>query len=218
MLSRFMLIAVIGVLGCGGDDDGGEAIDGAPQVELTAEDILEMLLDVDGDGSGLDCDTVDGVDSADLARVTRRTVDVQPLSINVNGGGSNSPPFLGNAADQFIQFVFRVPPDAVPEQPIDVHLVGVTSGTPCGIVLAAQGMLYVGGGDIQPGSIEGGETVTISSSAYTPIKATIGPDAAGKMVPGDSIIISITRQGLDSSDTCPEGFVVNAAAVEYQGI
>jgi hypothetical protein len=189
-----------------------------PPAELTGEDILDKLLDVDGDGSSLDCDTLDGVDSPDLARVTKRVVDFPRPAFEIMGFEG---PVLANIAGATMTVRFRVPPDAAPDMPFDFLLVGDTgSGTPCGIVLDPSASVLVPGTSYAPltATIDGGETVTISSSDYVELKFTFSSDTAGVLAPGTWVAISIGREGANVSDTCPGGLNLWYAAVEYQEI
>lgn len=136
---------------CGGDDDGGSSADSAPTVELTGEQILDKLIEVDGDGSGLDCDTLDGVDGDELARAGRRTQNI-----------STTP---GDTLGQHAAFV-RIPVDAVPGAPIDFYLTGGMADAPCAIVVEADFFTYPGEFDVEPdliaGDIEGGNPIAMS--------------------------------------------------------
>jgi hypothetical protein len=206
------------LIACGGDDDGGDAdgdaVDGAPLAELTAEDLLEMLLDVDGDGSGLDADTIDGLDSDELARRSRRSVFLQPSSLTIDGSDE---PALANVGDARAAFFLRVPPDAAPGEPLDLYIGGiVVSGTPCGLALAASVVVFVGDGDIVAGTIEDGDIVTVSNDDYFTIHATI-PESE-LITPGTFIFPAIYRNGIDASDTCTEPFGIIGVSVEYDGV
>ncbi|HUS66335.1 MAG TPA: hypothetical protein VMZ28_17405 [Kofleriaceae bacterium] len=213
-LSSLLLVA------CGGGDDDGDsdgiAVDSSPLSELTAAELLEMLLDVDGDGSGLDADTIDGVDSDDLARATRRSVDIQPSSLEVD---DTDEPILANANAR-ATLRFRIPPDAVPGEPIELDVrATVAAGTPCGLVISGEAIALEGEGEqLTDVTVVGGNTVTVSSIDYFTIRVTIDSEDDSHLEPGTWLFLALYRSGLEGTDTCTAAMGIVGAAVEYQGL
>jgi len=66
---------------------GDPGAPGAPGSPDTGAQVLEKLTEVDGEGSGLDADSLDGLDSTDFARRGRRSITL-PVTTETTGDTS----------------------------------------------------------------------------------------------------------------------------------
>jgi hypothetical protein len=210
-----LLVLALAACGGGGDDDGVVAVDSALPAELTGEDILDKLLEVDGEGSGLDSDTIDGLDGADLARTTRRIVDVQASSLDITN--DPDPPALVNAGSPIMNLWVRVPPDAADAAAYELHLLAGVTGAPCGVHLtpfAIQDDGEGGTGGI-PGAFTDNDIVVFAEAGRHELTAQFAEnDSTFKR--GDWIAFSVTRASGNGQDTCGD-MTIDAVAIEYDG-
>lgn len=210
------MIAVVGfafaAVGCGGGGDDDP--DGSAAATLSGADILAKLLEVDGEGSGLDCDTVDGLDSAALARAGSRTIQVplaQPgVSVLLSGAGNTN-----------FHTRLLVPADAAADQPLTARiLTRVVTGAPCDVDLSPDAVRVVPGDpDVVPetATLSGGQPFAVSASNQPQeLTFTVTGDP-GEIAPGAWLAIGIDRFAGDPSDSCGDDLELMMVAIDYQG-
>jgi len=216
-MSRFTVcaLALAMLAGCG--DDGGSGVDGG-LVNPTAQGLLDLILQVDGDGSGLDSDTLDGLDSTEFARAGLRTESIQPGALNYSATVEGTLDDDGAAAS----FRWRIPADARAGLPIEVTFAAaVISGTPCGLTFNPSALMFTAG-TVSPinqtVAIAGGNNVTtpVAGNTIFEFVMTISEMNAGDLSPGNWLIVNLARSGADVADTCTGSVHFAGIALEYQ--
>ena len=207
-----VLVMALALAACGGDDDAADvdAAEAPVPDELTGQDILDRLLEVDGDDSGLDADTIDGIDSDGLARAGRRTVTIQ----HDNVAALDDLPEAGSSG---INVRLYMPPDIVAGEPIDLVLIGQIAGAaPCGMRILAGASPYQHGAILAAveGEIDGQPqtTVTVPDGDLFELEATFESE---DFVPGNWGLFSIGRDHDHAQDTCTTDFDLVGIAFEY---
>ncbi|MBT8492116.1 MAG: hypothetical protein KJO07_03565 [Deltaproteobacteria bacterium] len=215
-----LVLMVAGACGSDGDGDGDtEPIDGM----LDGEAILEALLDVDGAESGLDCDTIDGVDSSQLASAGTRTVMFSPNALsfrNLDGAGSFN---LGDdPAGSDFRFNIRLPQEIDDTQPIELYVLTQLYGgpAPCGVHLSVRAIeIRDGDGFDLTTELDGGEVQAYTSlSEQKELRVTLSNSADATIAPGAWLWVIATRTGNHANDTCTQGLGIWGAAIEYQAL
>ncbi len=214
-MKRFLFLIPALCVASVGCDGGGDGADGGGSA--TAVELLELLLDVDGNGSGLDSDTIDGIESDELARAGTRTTTIQLNSVRYDDTPDT---VFDDTTPASLNFRFRVPADAVPGQPIDVYVAGsIESGAPCGVKFTTLARSFTAGPLTLielDSAIEGGDVLTVSNNLdVNEIKFTVSEPNPDKLVPGTWLDLSLLRLGDDGSDTCTLFFNLLGIAVEY---
>jgi hypothetical protein len=188
----------------GQQGDRGES--GSPD---EPEAVLEKLSTVDGDGSGLDADTLDGLEASEFARAGARTVQFF----------RNGDTMFDTGGNPTISEVIQIPRDIVANAPLHVALLFILQdgGTPCEMsIVPALNVLPLDGGKINriEGTYEGGETtLLVPDDSYHEARFEITPDEDSGVDAGKWASIQLTKQ---SADACTSNVTVVGMALEYQ--
>ena len=146
LIPLVVLVALSGVAACSGEKGpvgpkgetgqaGEQGPPGDPGSPDTATQVLDKVSEVDGDGSGLDADRLDGLDGADFARAGLRALQLAPQ------GGT-----LVDASQQWVFGRILMPNDMAPETSVTIRMWYSAASSPCWFAVQASVMGFEGRG------------------------------------------------------------------------
>ncbi len=178
-------------------DKGDKGDPGSPD---DGDALLDKLSSVDGAGSGIDADQLDGYDSSDFALAVERTIQL---------------PFMGDGSGPNPAYAtIRFPADVVDDSPLTLRILHVSSG-PCFFRLAAAISMRTVGTGGGPTMSDGLGTVAVPSGNFEELVFEL-PIDPGHIAPGAWAQVSLQRDIVDPADTCISVVGILGMTLTYQ--
>ena len=187
--------------------EGPQGPKGDPGSADSPDDVLAKLNMVGGDGSQLNADKLDGLDSSDFARSGLRTIQLF----------KNGDTLFESGGNPSVSAMVRLPQDLVEDTPLHVRIMLTVAGAPCDLILTTIGRFpELGTASLTPlnGMLDDGTTTfSIPDGSFREASLTIPPDQPGLIAPGNWVSISVNR---NTADSCTADATVYGLAVDYE--